>query len=111
LHKYTIKIKSLTFDAIIGILDKERVERQKVIADVEIGYTKKEDIFINYADVAQMIESGMQKEKYMLLEEALDDLSTNIKVHFPMIETLKLKLSKPDILDNCVVSVEVFKIY
>ncbi len=111
MHKYTIHIENLTFQAVIGILDKERREAQKVVADVEILYSKKGEVFINYAQVAKMIEEGMKKEQYLLLEEALEDLSSKIKLHFPTIETLKIKLSKPEILDNCVVSVEVFNKY
>jgi len=111
LHKYTIHIENLTFRAIIGILDKERREAQKVVVNVEIVYSKNAEGFINYADVAKLIEEGMQKEQYLLLEEALEALSGKIKLQFPSIETLKLKLSKPNILDNCVVSVEIFKNY
>jgi dihydroneopterin aldolase len=111
LHKFTIRIEDLTFRAIIGVLDKERREAQEVVVDVEILYRKEGELFINYADVAKLIEEGMQKEQYFLLEEALEELSGKIKLQFPTIETLKLKLSKPTILDNCVVSAEIFKIY
>ena len=111
MHKYTIYIENLTFRAVIGILDKERREAQTVVADVEILYSKKGEVFIDYAQVAKMIEEGMKKEQYLLLEEALASLSAQIKSQFPAVETLKLKLSKPNILDNCVVSVEVFNKY
>ena len=111
LHKYKISISDLTFEAIIGILEKEREVAQCVVADVEIIYEKKSDTFINYAQVASLIESTMQKEKYLLLEEALEELSKKIKSEFSAITSINLKLSKPDILDNCVVGVEIFKNY
>ncbi len=111
MHKYKITIADLTFDAIVGILDKERKEAQKVVADVEIIYEKEGDTFINYAEVASLIEKTMQKERYLLLEEALDELEMKIKSKFSAIFSINLKLYKPNILDNCVVGVEIFKQY
>ncbi len=111
LHKYTITIKDLTFETIIGILDKERVMKQRVIADVKITYHKEAETFINYAQVAKLIEKKMQKEKYFLLEEALDAIILEIKREFSNILSINLKICKPDILDNCEVAVEIFKKY
>ena len=110
-NHYKISISDLDFLAIVGILDKERMTPQRVIAEIEIVYLKERDTFINYAEVAQMIENSMKSEKYLLLEDALEDISMKIKTAFPSIISLRLKLEKPDILDNCVVGVEVFKNY
>ncbi len=95
----------------MGILDEERVTPQEVIADIEIMYTKVDGIFINYAEVAKLIERTMQKEKFLLLEEALGDIVGKIKLQFPSVMSINLKLLKPDILDNCTVGVEIFKKY
>jgi len=95
----------------VGILEKERITPQQVIADIEIEYIKIDETFINYAEVANLIESTMIDKKYHLLEEALEDISGKIKLHFPSILTIRLKLLKPNILDNCEVGVEIFKNY
>ncbi len=110
-NQYKILISDLKFLAIIGILDEERVTPQKVIADIEIVYAKEDEIFINYAEVSKLIEKTMQKEKFLLLEEALEDIVGKIKLQFPSSLTINLKLLKPDILDNCTVGVEIFKKY
>ena len=100
-----IFINDLKFQCIIGILDFEREQQQDVIIDLIIEYTYINE-FINYADVATLIESTMKNKQYFLIEEALSDLSQTLKDNFSKIETLKLKITKPSILPNCKVSVE-----
>lgn len=100
----TIHIESLQFDAIIGLLDVEREREQQVSVDLEAVYAYEQQSFINYADLAEMIEKKIKKERYLLLEEALLDLKENITETYPLIETLKLKIAKPDILKNCTVA-------
>jgi dihydroneopterin aldolase len=51
-----------------------------------------------------MIKIEIREERYLLLEEALLDLKEKISKTYPAIETLKLKISKPDILKNCSVA-------
>jgi len=99
-----IFIEALTFTCIIGILDFERVQEQDVLIDIEIEYLYEKD-FINYAQVAQLVEKSMQKEQFFLIEDALSFLSSKLKENFSTIDTLFLKISKPSIMPNCMVSV------
>lgn len=99
-----IHIDNLTLDVIIGLLDFERDRPQRVIVDLEIHYEYSDDKFINYADVAQEVELELQDKKYELLENALLGVKNRLHLLYPNIETLKLKISKPDILNNCSVS-------
>jgi dihydroneopterin aldolase len=101
----TIEIEDLTFDAIIGILSEERETPQKVIVNVELNYEYKKDIFINYATLANLIKNDIQNSKYLLIEDALLNLHVKIKTEFSQISSIKLKISKPTIIDQCVVSV------
>ncbi len=50
------------------------------------------------------MKSELIENKYKLLEDAL--LGVKIKIHnnYPQIKKLKLKISKPDILNNCSVA-------
>ena len=100
-----IDIKALTFDAIIGILESERHTAQTVIIDVKISYTFKDTVFINYADIANYITRTMQEERFELIETSIAYLQKTLHAKFPNIETLFLSIAKPDILDNCIVSV------
>ncbi len=100
-----IYIEDLRFQCIIGILDFERTTPQDVIINLQITYTFKENLFINYATVSQLIETRMQEEKFLLLEDALLYLSKILKQKFQAIETLELKITKPAIMKNSLVSV------
>ena len=102
----TIYVENLTFDAIIGILPEERLVPQKVVVNVKLHYEYKKGIFINYATLSQMIENDIQNMQYKLIEDALLSLHVKIKNQFNQISSIKLKISKPTILDHCGVSVE-----
>jgi len=100
-----IKISNLTFKCIIGILDFERIKKQKVIIDLSFEYNFSKDSFINYAEVSTLIEKTMKKEKFLLLEDAILYLESLLNNNYK-ISNLKIKISKPTILKNCIVSLE-----
>lgn len=97
----TIHIESLTFEAIIGLLDFERDRPQRVIVDLEASYIYKDEQFIDYAILSERIVELIQNARYTLLEEALLALEKMILTSYPQISMLSLKISKPDILHNC----------
>ncbi|NPA66957.1 MAG: dihydroneopterin aldolase [Epsilonproteobacteria bacterium] len=100
-----IYIEDLSFEAIIGILDFEREKEQKVIINLTLDYHYTQENFVNYADVAALIKSRIQEQKFLLLEDALLDLSKILKKKFSPIQQLSLKITKPSILPDCRVSV------
>ncbi len=99
----TIHIEDLKFQSIIGILDFERTTPQDIIINLTIQYNYK-DLFINYAEVSDLIKSTMIEKKFLLLEDALQDLSEILKKEFSQIEKLFLKITKPSIIPDCKVS-------
>jgi len=100
----TIHIEELSFNAIIGILDFERINAQKVIVDAEIDYHYSNENFINYAEITSFIEKEMVEKKYELLETAIFELQKNIIFHYPQIEQFYLKITKPTIIKNAKVA-------
>jgi dihydroneopterin aldolase len=101
-----IIIENLTFDTIIGILDFERTDLQQVQIDCTIDYAYTGDDFINYADVAHIIETTVQTEQFELIETAIETLAEKLKLSFPLIDALSLTIRKPNILPNCTVGVQ-----
>jgi len=101
-----ILIENLTFETILGILEVERLNPQKVQIDCTIDYPYSHGNFINYADVATYIETTMQDEKFELIETALETVTHSLKTLFPLIAELTLTIRKPNILTNCTVGVE-----
>ncbi len=102
-----IYIENLTFDCIIGILDFERVEEQTVVLNISFEYFFEEDgsNFIDYSEVVAYVENSMKSNKFKLIEDAILSLRKYLKSTYD-IKNLKIKISKPNILPNCIVSVE-----
>lgn len=98
-----IDIENLTFKCIIGILDFERVKKQKIIINLSFEYDFSNDKFIDYAQVADLLKKTMKKEKFQLIEDAILYLTKLLNQTYE-IKNLKLKISKPTILKDCIVS-------
>lgn len=99
----TIHIQALTFEVIIGLLDFERDRPQKVIVDMEADYDYT-DQFIDYAHIVSLIQKELRSKRYELLEDALIGLKGVIVSQYPQIKKLRLKITKPDIIQNCQVA-------
>lgn len=98
-----IRIKDLEFEAIIGILDFERIKEQKVRINCTINYDYDQQ-FLDYGLLTAHLQNEMKEKKFELIEEALLSLKSSLKTEFPLIKNLSLEISKPDILANCEVS-------
>ena len=106
----TIEITDLEFDTIVGLLDFERTTPQRVRIDCAIEYVYRDagkiqsNTFIDYALVVEHIQREMHTHHFLLLEDALLSLRRSLKKKFSMIKQIKLRIMKPDILDNCEVA-------
>lgn len=100
----TIHIEALSFDVIIGLLDFERDKPQRVIINLEASYEYTHDDFIDYADMVDAIQKELKTKRYTLLEDALLGLKEVLYTRHPSLQTLWIKISKPDILPQCTVS-------
>ncbi|MGE4381882.1 MAG: dihydroneopterin aldolase [Arcobacter sp.] len=98
-----IHINDLNFKCIIGILDFERIKKQKVVIDLSFEYEFSKDKFINYAEVSELLKTTMKKEKFLLLEDAILHIENLLNSTYN-ISNLYIKISKPNILTNCIVS-------
>ncbi|RBQ28879.1 dihydroneopterin aldolase [Aliarcobacter vitoriensis] len=98
-----IEIENLTFKCIIGILNFERVKKQKVILNISFEYDFVDNSFIDYSEVSILVKKTMKKEKFELLEDAIKTIEKLLYDTYD-IKNLKLKISKPNILKDCVVS-------
>ncbi len=98
-----IHINDLSFKCIIGILDFERIKKQKVVINLSFEYEFSKDKFINYAEVSELLKTTMKKEKFLLLEDAILHIE-NLLTQTYEISNLYIKISKPNILTNCIVS-------
>lgn len=100
-----VSIKELTFNCIIGILPFEREKEQRVVINCSFSYNYSNNAFIDYSLVAKEIEKTMKKRQFELLEEAILYLKKKLTKKYK-ITKLKLAIAKPDILNNCIVTIE-----
>ena len=102
-----VNIEELTFKAILGILPQERRNKQTIIIDIsfEYFYDEKQSNFIDYSAVASDVKKMMKKKKFKLIEDSIIYIRKKLKNKYSM-KNLKIKIAKPDILDNCKVSVQ-----
>jgi len=95
-----VRIEDLTFHAIVGILEHERKDPQKVVVDATFRYPYQKGRYLDYARARALIKEHLQKGKFGLLEEALLSLSDLLHRHFPFISELTLSIAKPQIFPD-----------
>lgn len=99
-----IFIEGLTLQSIIGVYDWERTEKQRVIVDAELTYslsqagqTDSVADTIDYAAVVELLKTVAEDNSPQLLERLANIMCQAVFEKFP-VQSIKLKLSKPDIL-------------
>jgi len=99
-------IEQLSFKAIIGILPFERVKKQQVRVSISFEYifnTNSKE-FIDYSEVSSLVKTTIKKKKFKLIEDAIITLEKLLYKKFNL-KNLKIFISKPNILQDCIVSV------
>ena len=97
-------IDELKFKAIIGILSFERKKKQKLIINLSFNYDYSKSSFIDYNQIRLLVKKNIQKQKFYLLEDAILD-TKNLLYNKFKIKKLNIKISKPNIIKKCVVSI------
>ncbi|WQY06743.1 dihydroneopterin aldolase [Helicobacter pylori] len=109
--KQGVHIHNLVFETILGILEFERLKPQKISVDLDLFYTQlPSKAYLDYMEIQELIQKMMQEKQYLLIEDALKDLSHVLKTHYKEISELFLKISKLEISPNSQVGASV-KIY
>jgi dihydroneopterin aldolase len=110
-EKITLLVEKLEFEAIIGLLEKERETPQKVQiwAAIEIKYKKKS--LVDYVLICETIKKVMTESKFFTVEEAVLTLIDKISALNPKIKKIFLKLLKPEIIENTAVGASAEKIF
>ena len=110
MNLFNINIKDLTLEVIIGVLEEERKNRQKIIINATIEYDMDEH-FLDYTQAVEAIINLLEYKMYDTLENALDGICKALKLDFPEIKSIKMSISKPAVYKNCLIGVEILKKY
>ncbi len=109
--KQGVHIHNFVFETILGILEFERLKPQKISVDLDLFYTELPNkAYLDYMEIQELIQKMMQEKQYLLIEDALKDLSHVLKTRYKEISELFLKISKLEISPNSQVGASV-KIY
>ncbi|MEJ8599832.1 FolB domain-containing protein [Helicobacter pylori] len=96
-----VHIHNFVFETILGILEFERLKPQKISVDLDLFYTQLPNkAYLDYIKIQELIQKMMQEKQYLLIEDALKDLSHVLKTRYNEISELYLKISKLEISPN-----------
>ncbi|PUD09762.1 dihydroneopterin aldolase [Helicobacter pylori] len=106
--KQGVHVHNLVFETILGILEFERLKPQKISVDLDLFYTQlPSKAYLDYMEIQELIQKMMQENQYLLIEDALKDLSHALKTRYKEISDLHLKISKLEISPNSQVGASV----
>ncbi|GAA8280269.1 dihydroneopterin aldolase [Helicobacter pylori] len=106
--KQGVHIHNFVFETILGILEFERLKPQKISVNLDLFYTQLPNkTYLDYMEIQELIQKMMQENQYLLIEDALKDLSHALKTRYSEISELYLKISKLEISPNSQVGASV----
>ncbi|GAA8479520.1 dihydroneopterin aldolase [Helicobacter pylori] len=106
--KQGVHIHNFVFETILGILEFERLKPQKISVNLDLFYTQLPNkAYLDYMEIQELIQKMMQEKQYLLIEDALKDLSHALKTRYSAISELYLKISKLEISPNSQVGASV----
>ncbi|NHB52137.1 FolB domain-containing protein [Helicobacter pylori] len=106
--KQAVHIHNLVFETILGILEFERLKPQKISVNLDLFYTELPNkAYLDYMEIQEIIQNTMREKQYLLIEDALKDLSQILKTCYSEISELFLKISKLEISPNSQVGASV----
>ncbi len=106
--KQGVHIHNFVFETILGILEFERLKPQKISVNVDLFYTElPHKTYLDYMEIQELIQKMMREKQYLLIEDALKDLSHVLKTRYKEISELYLKISKLEISPNSQVGASV----
>ena len=108
-----ILINNLIMLASVGVYENEKLNKQKIIINLEIllinkmkTHTDNLNDVADYGKFRRIVLDVINSKHYNLIETLADNLIKKIET-FDKVEIVKLKITKPDIFNDCSVSYEI----
>ncbi|MDA3058167.1 dihydroneopterin aldolase [Campylobacter sp. VBCF_05 NA6] len=98
-----VLIEDLKFDAIVGILDFEREKKQEILVSAKFSA----DEFIDYAKACEFIKFSFEREKFLLVEDALNFFAKSFKTQYKSLNYFYMKIYKTQILADAKVGAQI----
>ena len=108
-----ILIENLICNASVGVYENEKLNKQKIIINLEVvlvntikTHTDNLNDVADYGKFRRTVLDIINSKHFNLIETLADNLITKIET-FEKVENIKIKITKPDIFDDCTVSYEI----
>ena len=108
-----ILIENLICNASVGVYENEKLNKQKIIINLEVvlvntikTHTDNLNDVADYGKFRRTVLDIINSKHFNLIETLADNLITKIET-FEKLENIKIKITKPDIFDDCTVSYEI----
>ena len=105
--KQTIHIRDLELEMTIGVMDTEKVEKQKVVVNTEIEITPNTkwsddniQTVVSYADIADIIQAISNGPHMELVETFAHKIIEASFAHSRQIVAMSVTIDKPEIMNN-----------
>ena len=108
-----ILIENLICNASVGVYENEKLNKQKIIISLEILLINKiktdtDDLndVADYGKFRRAILDVVNSKHFNLIETLAENLVNRIET-FDKVQNIKIKITKPDIFNDCSVSYEI----
>lgn len=102
-----ISINNLRVDTIIGILEHEKHNSQPLFIDVDMqcnianaALSDRIEDALNYADIAEQIQSITQQSNKKLLEGLISEITDSLLKEHSAIDSIEITIRKPNAIAN-----------
>ena len=102
----TIFIEALSVEAIIGVYEQERTNKQPLLIDIEMQYDAQQASLsdnlryaLDYHKISNDIHAFVAASNYYLIEALAQAIADRILIN-PLVTTVDIKISKPQALDK-----------
>ena len=102
----TIFIDALSVDAIIGVYEQERINKQPLIIDIQMQYDAQQaslsdnlEYALDYHKISNDIHGFVSASSYQLIEALAHAIADRILVN-PLVKSVDIKISKPQALEK-----------
>ena len=109
-----IHIKDLTLNAIIGVLEHERIKQQPIIIDLslecDLSLAAASDNLndaVDYAHVCTVIESICTQNEFYLIEKLAQTIINQLLETYNSIRTVDITIYKPQAIRNAKVGIQI----
>ncbi|MCI5539671.1 MAG: dihydroneopterin aldolase [Campylobacter lanienae] len=103
----SVFVDNFEFDTIIGLLDFERLNSQKICVSMEFEACE----FVDYAAVCEITQREFNENKFYKVEDALEYFAIKFKAIYPSLTKFYMKISKIEIVPNAIVGAKILKNY